>query len=180
MFTQRFRLFFYSTGYLALYTGFLLIFFMGKPADYFPTWRHMLLKSHIVAVVLWLFSCGMLFSIHVVPQLQARITAGRRSGIWLIVLLIVMSLSGYALQVVPSARALDLSRWLHIFSGAAFTLLLLSHLLLIKASVRLWLAATIFLSLVLTTPFWFLRQTDGLPDEIQLTPLSAPETQKKN
>ncbi len=180
MFTQRFRIFFYSTGYVALYTGFLLIFFLAKPADFFPVWRHLLLKSHIVSVVLWLFSCGMLFSIHVIPQLQARIVAGKRSGIWLIVLLATMSLSGYAIQVMPGAKSLDISRWLHVFSGAAFTMLLISHLLLIKAAVKGWLVAALVLSLAMAAPFVLLKQVDIVPDEIQLTPKTDITPQKKS
>ena len=180
MFTQRFRLFFYSTGYVALYTGFLLIFFLTKPADFFPVWRHVLLKSHIVSVVLWLFSCGMLFSIHVISQLQARIETGKKSGIWLIVLLALMSLSGYAIQVMPGAKSLDVARWLHVFSGSGFTVLLVSHLLLIKASVRIWLLGALVLSLALAAPFALLKQTDTIPDEIQLTPKTDIDPQKKS
>ena len=107
MFTQRFRLFFYSSGYLALYTGFLLIFFMARPADFYPTLRHLLLKSHIVTVVLWLFTCGMLFSIHVIPQLQARIQEGRKTGIVLIGLIALMSFSGFACKSYRQLR-----RWI--------------------------------------------------------------------
>lgn len=182
MFTQRFRLFFYSSGYLALYTGFLLIFFMARPADFYPTLRHLLLKSHIVTVVLWLFTCGMLFSIHVIPQLQARIQEGRKTGIVLIGLIALMSFSGFALQIVSSAAAMDYARWLHIITGAAFTALLLIHLVLIKASFRIWIATVLVASLLLAIPFYLLKPKDNFPDEIRLTPgagTELPGAQKK-
>lgn len=179
MFTTRFRWSFYSTAYVASYTGFLLIFFMTKPTDFFPKLRHMLLKTHIVSVMLWLFTCGMLFSIHVFPQLQARVKEGRRSGISLVFLVIAMTLSGYALQVLPWQNLLASTRWLHVITGSAFVLLLIGHLLLIKAEIRKWLVAAVGAGILLALPFFTLQQNETFPDEIRLTPQSDAG-QKKN
>lgn len=179
MFTSRFRWSFYSTAYVAFYTGFLLVFFMTKPADFYPNLRHLLVKTHIVSVMLWLFTCGMLFSIHVFPQLQAGIKEGRRSGITLVVLVVAMTLSGYALQILPWQNLLGGTRWLHVVTGSAFALLLIGHLLLIKAEIRKWLIAAVTAGILLSLPFFTLQQKEAFPDEIRLTPQSDAG-QKKN
>ena len=77
---------------------------------------------------------------------------------------------------------MDYARWLHIITGAAFTALLLIHLVLIKASFRIWIATVLVASLLLAIPFYLLKPKDNFPDEIRLTPgagTELPGAQKK-
>lgn len=171
-FTPNFRFFFYLTAYFSAYSGFLLLFFFRKPPDFYPAWKQAILKTHIFSVATWLFLCGMLFSIHVIPQLKSRITVGRKSGIWLIVLLALMSLSGYAIQVLPTPAWIDLSRFAHLFAGIGFTALFGAHLALVRPRVRTALASATLVSLLVALPFFFLKTERTLPDEIKLNPVS--------
>jgi hypothetical protein len=170
-FSPNFRFFFYLTGYLSAYTGFLLLFFFRKSADFYPSWKQALLKTHIFSVVAWLFLCGMLFSIHVIPQLRARIRVGRKSGIALIVLLMLMSVTGYGIQVMPTGVGIDLSRYGHLFSGIGFTVLFGAHLILVRPRLRTALASATLVSLLVALPFFFLKTELTLPDEIKLNPM---------
>jgi hypothetical protein len=179
--SKPFRIFFYATAYPALYTGFLLIAFLGKPADLYPVLRQVLLKIHILTVVLWVFSCGMLFNMHVIPQLQAGIRAGRRTGILLVVVLILMVASGFIIQIFPSQAGLYLIRWSHTLAGIAFSLLFVFHLALIRAGFRKWIIATLAVSALVSLPLMLLKAPEPvLPDEINLTPQDQTSGQKKS
>ena len=181
MMSSKLRFLFYATGYLSAYTGFLLLFFFRKPADFYPLWKQCLLKTHIAGVACWLFTCGMLFSVHVFPQLKAGITAGRKSGLALIALLLLMSLSGYAIQILPSQAGIDFVRIAHFLAGAAFTATFIGHLVLVRPRLRVALASATLVSCLVAAPFFFLKNQNDFPDEIQLKPLSAAESPiKKN
>lgn len=174
--TQKFRTAFYVTGYLAAYSGFLLLFYSGHNADFYPNAKQLILKTHIASVVPWLFTCGMLFSIHVIPQLQSGITQGRKTGIWLVVLLIAMSISGYAIQLLPTAMGISTARLAHIVLGSGFSLLFAGHLYLIRPTLRVAVSAVTGISLLMALPFFLLKAAPDMPDEIQLKPvtLGAP------
>lgn len=171
-FSPRFRVWFYAASYLSAYSGFLLMFFFGKSADFFPLWKQVLVKTHIFAVVLWLFLCGMLFSVHVFPQLRLKITKGKKSGLGLIALLVAMTFTGYGIQILPTPLGIDLSRYGHIVTGVAFSFLFVAHLALVRPRLRLALASATILSLLIAAPFFFLKSESQFPDEIKLAPLS--------
>lgn len=177
-FSQSFRWSFYASGYVALYTGFLLLFFLERPADFFPVWKQLLLKVHIASVVLWLFTCGMLFSIHVIPQLKAGITKGRKTGIALIAILILMIISGYALQIISHLPSLSIMRYAHSVTGIAFTIFFAVHLFLIRTTLRTAILATLVVSLLGASPFFFLKAETSYPDEISLVPQASDAKRK--
>ncbi len=171
--SPRFLWVFYAAGYLSAYTGFLLLFFFRKPPDFYPLWKQLLVKSHIVGVGIWLFTFGMLFSIHVIPQLKSGMRVGRRSGIFLVVVLVLMSLTGYGIQVMPTSWGIDLSRYSHLVTGMGFTALFVMHLVLVKPRLRLALVSATAVSFMLAAPFFLLKVENVFPDEIQLKPVSA-------
>ncbi|MFZ5629959.1 MAG: hypothetical protein ACOY5B_12575 [Spirochaetota bacterium] len=179
MFTSRFRVFFYGTTWLSTATGLALVYFMLQPADFFPTLRQALLKTHVAGVVAWLFLCGMLFSIHVIPQLVARMRQGLRTGVLLIGLVAAMTLSGFALQVIPWPPVLETARWIHFYLSVLFVLLLIIHLLLVRPELKTWVIAIAVISLLALLPLMSLKQTEAFPDEIQLTPRSGVLPEKK-
>lgn len=170
MFTSRFRIFFYGTTWLSAATGLALGYFMLQPADFFPLLRQVLLKTHVAAVVVWLFLCGMLFSIHVIPQLVAQIRQGFYSGILLIGLVAAMTLSGFALQVLPWPQVLDTARWIHFCLSVLFVLQLVVHLLLVRPELKTRVIAVAIAGLLVLIPLFGLRQGEIYPDEIQLKP----------
>lgn len=179
MFTSRFRIFFYGTTWLSTSTGLALVYFMLKPADFFPLLRQVLLKTHVAAVVAWLFLCGMLFSIHVLPQLAAKLRQGLRTGVTLIALVAAMTLSGFALQVIPWPQVLETARWVHFYLSVLFVLLLVVHLLLVRPELKTWVVALAVSSLLVLLPLMTLKQVDVFPDEIQLTPRTDTLPEKK-
>lgn len=179
-FSGKFRLAFFAFTYLSTYSGLVLLYFHERSADFFPALRQITLKAHIFSVAIWLFLCGMLFSIHVIPQLVQKIKDGRKSGIALVYLLVAMAITGYAIQVLPGVREIDISRHLHIIISLAFTGFFIFHVYLIKPSYRYALTAAVIVTALLVAPVFLLKQeAPTLPDEIQLTPLNGDAAKKK-
>lgn len=181
-FSGKFRFAFFSGAYLSTYSGLILLYFHERTADFFPTLKQITLKLHIFSVAGWLFLCGMLFAIHVIPQLVQKEKDGRRSGILLIYLLVGMVASGYAIQLLPGVREIDISRHLHIVMSLAFTGFFLFHVYLIKPAYRHVLAGVVVVTVLLVSPMFLLRQpqVETFPDEIKLTPATPADSLKKN
>lgn len=180
-FSGKFRFAFFAGAYLSTYSGLILLYFHERTADFFPLLKQIILKVHIFSVAAWLFLCGMLFAIHVIPQLVQKEKDGRRSGILLIYLLVGMVATGYAIQLLPGVREIDISRHLHIILSLAFTAFFLFHVYVVKPAYRHALTGVVFVTLLLVSPMFLLRQpvADTLPDEIQLTPATADSAKKK-
>jgi len=100
--------------------------------DPFSAYHHPLqpwaLAAHVVESPLLLFVVGWFFGNHVLPKLQRRRPTARRTGLVLIGLVAVMTLSGYVLQSVSSPAWRAFLAWIHGASGGAFVLLLVGHL----------------------------------------------------
>ncbi|MBS0617228.1 MAG: hypothetical protein JSR44_03525, partial [Spirochaetes bacterium] len=62
--SPKFRALFFVFSYLSIYSGIVLTCFRERPADLLPALRQITLKTHIVAVAIWLFLFGMLFTVH--------------------------------------------------------------------------------------------------------------------
>lgn len=180
-FSGKFRFAFFAGAYLSTYSGLILLYFHEHTADFFPLLKQIILKTHIFSVAAWLFLCGMLFAVHVIPQLVQKEKDGRRSGILLIYLLAGMVATGYAIQLLPGVREIDISRHLHIILSLAFTAFFLFHVYVVKPAYRHVLTGVVVITLLLVSPMFLLRQpiTDSLPDEIQLTPATADSAKKK-
>ena len=100
--------------------------------DPFSAYHHPLqpwaLAAHVVESPLLLFVVGWFFGNHVLPKLQRRRRTARRSGLFLIGLVAVMTGSAYLLQAVSSPAWRAVLGWIHGASGGLFVLLLLGHL----------------------------------------------------
>lgn len=181
-FSGKLRFAFFIGAYLSTYSGLILLYFHERAADFFPTLKQITLKLHIFSVAGWLFLCGMLFAIHVIPQLVQKEKDGRRSGILLIYLLLGMVVTGYAIQLLPGVHGIDISRHLHIILSLAFTAFFLFHVFLIKPAYRSALTGVVIVTVLLVAPVFLLRQpqAENFPDEIKLTPVTPAETIKKN
>lgn len=180
-FSGKFRFAFFAGAYLSTYSGLILLYFHDRTATFFPVLKQAVLKAHIFSVAAWLFLCGMLFAVHVIPQLVQKEKGGRRSGILLIYLLLGMVASGYAIQLFPGVREIDISRHLHIITSLAFTGFFLFHVYLIKPTYRYALTGAVLVTALLVAPMFLLRapQGESFPDEIQLTPISPVDGAKK-
>jgi thiamine biosynthesis lipoprotein len=180
-FSGKFRIAFFAGAYLSTYSGLVLLYFHERTADFFPTLKQVTLKVHIFSVASWLFLCGMLFAIHVIPQLVLKEKDGRRSGIWLIYLLFSMVATGYAIQLLPGVREIDVARHLHIILSLAFTGFFLFHVYVVKPSCRRILTGVVVVTVLLISPMFLLRRdaAESFPDEIKLSPAAADSAKKK-
>jgi len=170
--SPKFRALFFVFSYLSIYSGIVLTCFRERPADLLPTLRQITLKTHIVAVAVWLFLFGMLFTVHVIPQLVQKIRSGRRTGIGLVALLACMTLSGYAIQLLPDANALRTTAFLHTVFSLAFAAIFFLHLYVVRPFVRTALVMASAAMLLLALPIFFIRPTVNLPNEVKLVPLT--------
>lgn len=100
-----------------------------KPADPFSVvgspWEPIALKAHILAAPALVLFVGLIAHSHILLKLQGGALSGKKTGILLILLFLVMTVSGYALQTVTDARKAVMV--VHLGSGSLWFLTYLSH-----------------------------------------------------
>ncbi|MBS0618096.1 MAG: hypothetical protein JSR44_07905 [Spirochaetes bacterium] len=109
-----------------------------------------------------------------------KIRAGRRTGIGLVVLLAFMTLSGYAIQLLPDASAVRTTALLHTVLSLAFAAIFFLHLYLVRPFVRTALVLTSAAMLLLALPLFFIKPAENLPDEVKLFPLTQSPAVQEN
>jgi hypothetical protein len=87
------------------------------------------LSVHVMTVPALVFAIGWFWGWHVIPKLRGERSA-RSSGLVLLALAALMTLSGYALQVASSEVVRAVLGWTHGLSGGGFAVLLSGHALL--------------------------------------------------
>jgi hypothetical protein len=87
------------------------------------------LSVHVMTVPVLVFAVGWFWGWHVIPKLRGERTA-RSSGLALLALVVLMTISGYALQVVSTDVVRSVLGWTHGLSGSGFAVLLTGHALL--------------------------------------------------
>lgn len=95
-----------------------------------------MLDAHLLAAPAFLVLFGIIFNSHIGEKLGQR-TPNRRSGLLALATVVVMTGSGYLLQVVTGERARQVTLVAHILSGCVFALAYVVHL---TVSVRMWRA----------------------------------------
>ncbi len=131
----------WTTTALAAVTGlvYAAMRYLMTGTDPFSAYNHPLqpvaLHAHVLVVPVLLFAIGWFWGRHVVPKLRSE-TVARRSGISLIALIAVMTVSGYGLQVADSPAWRLALAWSHGISGAGFAGLLGTHALVGLRAVR--------------------------------------------
>lgn len=104
--------------------------YLMKPVDPFSVINHPLeptmLQIHLIAAPALVFLIGMILHSHVLLKLGNGARSGKRSGVVLATLFVVMALSGYLLQVftVTGHRLLF---WIHLSSGSIWAAAYGSH-----------------------------------------------------
>ncbi len=107
--------------------------YLVPPSDPFSAYNHPLqpwsLAAHVLFAPVLLFALGWFWGNHVLPKLK-RDVPGRPSGLALLVLIAIMTVSGYLLQVLAASGARPVLAWIHGLSSVAYVALLLGHALL--------------------------------------------------
>ncbi|HKQ61956.1 MAG TPA: hypothetical protein VJS92_11750 [Candidatus Polarisedimenticolaceae bacterium] len=101
--------------------------------DPFSAYHHPLqpwaLATHVIGAPVLLFVLGWFWGNHVVPKLARGRPEGRGSGLFLVGLTAVMTLSAYVAQSVAAPPARTALAWIHGLSGTLFVILLVAHFL---------------------------------------------------
>ncbi len=93
-----------------------------------PYWAQgWLLRAHVLVAPLLVFTLGVLVRGHLLPALQARRLAGRRTGLLLAAALAPMILSGYGVQVCVDPGWRSALAWIHGPFSILFLLAYLAH-----------------------------------------------------
>ena len=93
-------------------------------------WQSLMLALHVVASPAFILLFGIIFNSHVMKKLRATRLPNRRSGYASLGTFVLMLASGYMLQVATSERWLQALVIVHIASGAVFTVVYVSHLII--------------------------------------------------
>jgi hypothetical protein len=100
-----------------------------KPVDPFSVvgspWEPVVLKAHILVAPALVLLVGLIAHSHILLKLQSGAQSGRRTGVLLIALFLIMTFSGYALQTVTDARKTVMV--VHLTSGSLWFLMYLFH-----------------------------------------------------
>jgi uncharacterized membrane protein len=124
--------FVHLTSYLTILHGFLyalIKYFLKVETEYgvrAHEYQSLTQAIHIVLSPLLIFSFGLLFKDHIYPKL-VRFREKKLSGTALVVIFILMSFSGYLVQVVYQESPREFFIWIHIITSALWTLFYLIH-----------------------------------------------------
>lgn len=96
-------------------------------------WQPAMLKLHVLAAPAFLVAFGVIFNAHVTGRIGKPLP-NRRSGLLSLVMVAIMTASGYLLQVFTGDRASQICLIAHLASGGLFAIAYVTHLAI---SVRL-------------------------------------------
>jgi hypothetical protein len=112
--------------------------YMMQTDDPFAVVNHPLqpamLHVHVLAAPAFLVLFGILLNVHVAGRI-GRAVPNRLSGIASLVTIVLMTASGYVLQVVTAESLQKTCVVVHLVSGALFAVSYLTH---VAVSIRLW------------------------------------------
>lgn len=107
--------------------------YLITPSDPFAVvnhpWQSAMLVAHILSAPLLVLVVGMIVRSHVVSKLGGGPT-NRRSGLIVLAAFLIMTMSGYALQVAASEWSMRLTLWVHLGSATVFAVLFGVHLVI--------------------------------------------------
>lgn len=99
-------------------------------------WQAPTLALHVVAAPIFILFFGIVFNSHIMKKLRATQLPNRRSGYASLATFFLMLASAYLLQVSSSERWLQTLVIVHIASGAVFTIVFVSHLIISASLAR--------------------------------------------
>ena len=80
----------------------------------------LVLKIHIVAAPVFVFAIGAVFVRHIWKQWRSGVGRGRRSGLWLMLTIFPMIISGYLIQTVVVENVLFWLVAVHLITGTVY------------------------------------------------------------
>lgn len=89
--------------------------------------RQLVLKTHILFSVVFVFFLGSMVTAHVIPHVKNKVQKARKSGLWLLTPTMIMVISGFMLQVISSIYFLEVNYWIHVVSGTIYFLAFVLH-----------------------------------------------------
>lgn len=99
-------------------------------------WQLSMLALHVVASPIFILFFGIIFNSHVMKKLRATKLPNRRSGYVSLATFALMLASGYLLQVSSNERWLQALVVVHVASGAVFSVVYVSHLIISTSLAR--------------------------------------------
>jgi len=130
---QRWLLWVASAVLVLTGLGYAWMRYLMPAGDPFSAYHHPLqpwaLDLHVLAAPWLLLAIGWFWGSHILPMLR-RQAPSRPSGLALVGLVVVMTVSGYLLQVSAAAALRTVAAWVHGISGVAFFAFLAGHTLL--------------------------------------------------
>ena len=121
--------------------------YLMKPSDPFSVvnhpWEPHFLSTHILVAPLLLIAFGFILHGHILFKISVGARTAKKSGLLLIPLFAVMVISGYLLQVIVSDFRKALV-WIHLVSGAGWSLFYLTHQIASYAQRRARQSSTTF------------------------------------
>jgi len=118
-----------ATGFVYFWMKYLI-----APDDPFAVvnhpWQSAMLNLHVIASPIFILIFGIVFNSHVMKKLRAPRLPNRRSGYVSLATFAIMVLSGYLLQITSSEWWLQALVVAHVGSGALFTLVYGTHLVI--------------------------------------------------
>ena len=94
-----------------------------------PMQPHML-SAHVVVAPLLVFGLGWFFSDHIWPKFRGNGAPNRRSGVWSMLMIVPMTLSGYLMQIATNDALRDVMAKLHWVSSGLFVVAYVVHLIM--------------------------------------------------
>lgn len=104
-------------------------------------WQSAMLALHVVIAPAFLVLFGVVFNGHVMRKLRVPRGDNRRSGVASLATFVVMTASGYGLQVGAGEWVLQVLIAVHIASGVLFAAVYTAHLVVSLRLSRVWSVA---------------------------------------
>ena len=93
-------------------------------------WEPAMLSVHVISAPLVVVLFGMVFRSHTLRKLLQASPVNRRSGLTSAGAFLVMTLSGYLIQVATSPAAISVAIWTHVATSLLFALAYGAHLVI--------------------------------------------------
>lgn len=110
----------------------------------------LMLHLHVLAAPVSVLTFGVVYESHIAPKIRSGYRFNRRTGLVSLVLFVLMTASGYLLQVVSQPALINAVRIGHLLSGAMFSTSYLAHLVIgLRGERRQWSVPPVLVALLL-------------------------------
>ncbi len=91
-------------------------------------WQPAMLSTHVIAAPFFVACFGMLFRSHTLRKLLSPNASNRRTGWTSLLSFAAMAISGYLIQIAPTAALIDAAIWTHVATSLLFAVGYGAHL----------------------------------------------------